>query len=287
MTSSIREALAEKSEKDGKYGDTISSVLLTMRSNVNEGKAVVIVEGPDDVELYGRMYRNNNIIVLPVNSCRHIIEVLKALNPKGYSDRLLAIKDADFDHLNKTVHEYRNLFLTDYHDAEITEIESPETIDAAWNNHIKELNIPLGLKDEIYSELTELSMLKWYNYTNKTKISFKKTKIGSSIDNSYHFDYDKYLKNLFSRDPNIGKQPDENILKKWKSDHDSMVVCTQITNGHDFIELLLHKAKQYTHGNITTKVFAKTIRDNYPITVYKKTNMAQNIEHWMSEKHYL
>lgn len=287
MTNSIREALTDKSEKEKKYGAIIASVLLALKSNVYENKAVAIVEGPDDVDLYGRLYSASRIIFLPVRSCRHIIEVLKALDPKGYSDRLLAIKDADFDHLNSTVYEYSNLFLTDFHDAEILEIESSESMNAAWEKHtVKTEQIPSGLKEEIYSELTELSMLKWYNYTFKTTISFKETKIGSSIDSSGHFDYIYYTGILFSRDKNIGKEPDGEQFKNWKSANTSKYISTEITNGHDFIDLMLHKVKYFSHGTISKKSFAKTLRDNYSLSAYRKTKMSQQIGKWLTERHY-
>ena len=55
MANSIQTALL-KSEKDSKYANIIASVILTLRSNVTEGKIVVVVEGADDCRLYERMY---------------------------------------------------------------------------------------------------------------------------------------------------------------------------------------------------------------------------------------
>ena len=91
MMNSVETAL-RKGEEKSKFIDGIATVLLTLRSNVAKDKIVIIVEGPDDVQLYRRMYDSDKVIVYAANNCRHIFEILNNLNAKGYSNHLIGIK---------------------------------------------------------------------------------------------------------------------------------------------------------------------------------------------------
>lgn len=282
MANSIEIALKE-GEESKKYGKIISSVLLTLRSNVTENKVVVIVEGADDRSLYERMYDADKVMVYPVSNCRHTVKVVKAVNDKGLSMRLIGIKDADFDHLNGTSYPYENLFLTDFHDAEIVELENNITIDMVWYKYTG-MRSPLGLKDEIYSDLFELSLLKWYNYIHRLNIVFKKDKLGACVTNGI-FDYSSYKTNLFSRSDNVYKDPDGSPdYKSWCSCHGT-VDKPELTNGHDAVELLFHKIKMHTKQLISIKDIAESVRNCYPSSEYKKTGMAMKIDKW-AKKNY-
>ena len=78
MANSVETAL-RKGEERSKFIDGIATVLLTLRSNVAKGRIVIIVEGPDDVQLYRRMYDSDKVIVYAANNCRHIFEILNNL----------------------------------------------------------------------------------------------------------------------------------------------------------------------------------------------------------------
>lgn len=276
MANSIQTALL-KSEKDSKYANIIASVILTLRSNVTEGKIVVVVEGADDCRLYERMYDADKVIIYPVNSCRHTIETIKAINAKGLSSRIIGIKDADFDHVNNVQYNCANLFLTDFHDAEILEIENDVTVNAVWHKYT-DSDAPSAMKDNIYMELRELSMFKWYNHTLHLNIIFKKDRIGSCID-SGRFDFISYIDSIFSRCDNVGKNPIGPDFDAWCSCR-AAAALPAITNGHDAVELMFHKVKGICRRNISLKEFSSSVRDSYPLDEYKKTNMAQAIDDW-------
>lgn len=196
MANSIEAAL-RKDEEEGKYGKIISSVLLTLRNHVTDDKVVVIVEGIDDRRLYERMYNVGKVIIYVVGNSRHTIEVIKALNPKGYDKRLIGIKDADFDNVNKKLYSYPNLFLTDWHDAEIVELESDSVIDTVWNKYMG-FKAPIDAIENICKDLCELSMLKWANYNLRLNVVFKRNSIGACV-NRGKFDFEMYKANLLTR----------------------------------------------------------------------------------------
>lgn len=68
MMNSVETAL-RKGEEKSKFIDGIATVLLTLRSNVAKDKIVIVVEGPDDVQLYRRMYDSDKVIVYAANNC--------------------------------------------------------------------------------------------------------------------------------------------------------------------------------------------------------------------------
>lgn len=286
MMNSVETAL-RKGEEKSKFIDGIATVLLTLRSNVAKDKIVIVVEGPDDVQLYRRMYDSDKVIVYAANNCRHIFEILNNLNAKGYSNHLIGIKDADFDHVNgKNYNEYNNLFLTDWHDAEIAELESRTVVETVWNKYTAS-NASVNLKESIYNELLELSMLKWYNNNFHLNILFKRNKIGASVScNDGVFDYTLYKASVFARSDNAEKNFPETAYRLWYLNHITDItsdVLPQITNGHDAVELMYSKIKAYKPQNLVYRDFTQSIRDCYPISEYHQTKLATAIDKWARE----
>ena len=279
MANSIEAAL-RRDEEEGKYGKIISSVLLTLRNHVTDDKVMVIVEGIDDRRLYERMYNVGKVIIYVVGNSRHTIEVIKVLNPKGYDKRLIGIKDADFDNVNKKSYSYPNLFLTDWHDAEIVELESDSVIDTVWSKYMG-FKAPIDAVENIYKDLCELSMLKWANYNLRLNVVFKRNSIGACV-NRGKFDFEMYKANLLTRNEN----PENKFAKDYRLwyfvhamrlNSDDM---PNITNGHDAVELMYHNIKSQKSLNIAYKDFAQDIRDSYPVMEYRQTKMAMAIDNW-------
>ncbi len=275
MANSIQIALTKGNENE-KYGKYISAVLLMLNTHATSGKVVFVVEGCSDKRLYGKMYDEDKIVIYPVNNCRHTVKVIKALNGKGYSNRLLGIKDADFDRVNNVVYSYENLFITDYHDAEILALENGVTINSVWRKYLG-TNAPVNIKNDIYNDLLELSMLKWYNNSNHCNIVFNK--IGAFTENGT-FDSGAYVTNLFSVPENSSKQPLPKDYDLWKTGRIAGLDKRQITNGHDFVELLFHKVWRLKRGNMTIKDVARRIVDCYPLEIYRKTGLSLAIDGW-------
>ena len=104
---------ASEAVTDAKVADVKS----LFDTHVNDGKVVLVVEGPDDKEVYEKVTDAATVCFYVDCNCDKHFVILNALNGR-YRNRLLAIKDADFDRLDGTQPPYLNLVLTDTHDME-------------------------------------------------------------------------------------------------------------------------------------------------------------------------
>ena len=100
MITSLRNASEDAS--DAKVAD----VKALFDTHVNDGKVVLVVEGPDDKEVYEKVTDAASVCIYVDCNCEKHFVILDALNSR-YARRLLAIKDADFDRLEGKRHSYQ------------------------------------------------------------------------------------------------------------------------------------------------------------------------------------
>lgn len=276
MANSILSALTENPN------EATTKVKLTLDSDINKGKVIIVVEGPDDKSFYQRMYTATRVEIVPVYNCEKVAIVIQQLNRPKYNKRIIGIKDADFDTLNHKEYHLTNLFLTDYHDAEMLELSSNDVLTYIWNKYAPSCLMPNNILLSICSELLPLSMLKWYNIDHGLHIKFDNVKIGSSFYNGV-FDYDEYENKLFSRPENNDKKPCEADLQIWSDSNSPNLM--QVTNGHDAVDTLYEKIRNVNKQNLPKKEFSRNIRNSYPKDEFIKTNLAKSISSWATNNH--
>ena len=146
VITSLRNASEDAS--DAKVAD----VKALFDTHVNDGKVVLVVEGPDDKEVYEKVTDAASVCIYVDCNCEKHFVILDALNSR-YARRLLAIKDADFDRLEGKRHSYPNLVLTDTHDMEGMIVGGCLT-GLVGDDAERCRSVNLG---DIYSELTDVS----------------------------------------------------------------------------------------------------------------------------------
>ena len=259
VISSMREA-SEVAE-DAKVADVKS----LFDTHVNDGKVVLVVEGADDKEVYGKVTDASSVcIYVDCNRDKHLV-ILNALN-KRYGNRLLAIKDADFDRLDGTLPMYSNLVLTDTHDMEGMIVEEclpglqGEDADRCGNINLS----------EIYSELEDISYLKWFNHTNHCGINFG--------DVPLDLDIKAYFNACVANTNNVVgvSLADMHLFKTAHRDVSEKDLC----NGHDLFERIYVRAKVAKVSNFAKKPFFRRMRRAYPGDKFVHTSLYQDIRKW-------
>lgn len=261
-----------------------SKVKLMLDSDINKGKVLIVVEGMDDKSLYQRMYEATRVEIVPVYNCDKVAVVIQQLNRLQYNKRLIGIKDADFDILNHKQYHLDNLFLTDYHDAEMQELSSNNVLVHIWEKYAPSCPMPNNMFKIICHELLPLSMLKWYNMYHGLRIVFDCVKTGSSFDKGI-FDYGTYENRLFSQPDNHKKKPSAEDLKKWFNSNCPDIM--QVTNGHDAVDALYEKIRSVNKQNLPKKEFSRDIRDYYSTDEFHETNLAKSISNWAGNHHVI
>lgn len=265
VITSLRNASEDAS--DAKVAD----VKALFDTHVNDGKVVLVVEGPDDKEVYEKVTDAASVCIYVDCNCEKHFVILDALNSR-YARRLLAIKDADFDRLEGKRHSYPNLVLTDTHDMEGMIVGGCLT-GLVGDDAERCRSVNLG---DIYSELTDVSYLKWFNHQNHCGINFSEVALG--------LDMTAYFNACIANTDNVicVTLADVDAFKRAHPDVSEKELC----NGHDILERIYVRAKAVKVANFAKKPFFRRLRRAYPAEKFVSTQLFKDIKKWETVNGY-
>lgn len=259
VISSMREA--SDAREDAKVADVKS----LFDTHVNDGKVVLVVEGADDKEVYEKVTDASSVCIYVDGNCDKHVVILNALNGR-YGSRLLSIKDADFDRLDGKKPLYSNLVLTDTHDMEGMIVEECLT-ELQGEDAERCQGINLG---EVYSELEDISYLKWFSHTNHCGINF--SEVALDMDVTAYF-------NACVANTNNVVSVSLADMYVFKAAHQGMSE-KDLCNGHDLFERIYVRAKAAKVSNFAKKPFFRRLRRAYPADKFVNTSLYQTIRRW-------
>lgn len=246
----------------------VADVKSLFDTHVNDGRVVLVVEGADDKEIYEKVTDASSVCIYVDCNCDKHLVILNALNGR-YGNRLLAIKDADFERLNGICHQYSNLFLTDAHDMEGMIVE--ECLPALQGEDAERCQ-SINLSD-VYSEIEDISYLKWFNYSNHCGINFS----GVALDLDVNSYFNACVANTYNY---VGVTLAEMYVFK---DGHLGVSKKELCNGHDIFERIYVRAHAAKVSNYAKKPFFRRLRRAYPKEKFVNTYLYQEIKRWEAE----
>lgn len=253
---------------------SVTAVKMLIENQVNDGKVILIVEGDDDREVYGRFVDSGMVEIYADGDCDKHSEILQALNPH-YPKRLVAIKDADFDHLNGKVYSCENMCLTDFHDLECMILAAgiPESVMEKYGERMQEFTV-----DDVMHDLEKASYLKWYSSRQEhNKLRFK----GLKWRDFYGENYIVAMEELFEK----AKANTNNVITWTLADVCGFIQqnlnqdLKQLCRGHDVFECLYIRFKYAApKQNFPKKKFFRDLRDSYTMDDFSKTNLYASLK---------
>lgn len=278
---SIREALVG-CENDAQ----INTVRLLFRTHITKEKIVLLVEGYDDVNVFEKFFNQQQIQFYPVCNCDEIIRIVEQIETR-YQNRLLAIKDADFDRLKGISYtQYPNLFLTDYHDAEMLMLSGYGTVILAMLYNLDITKFPSF--ESLMKDIESISYLKLYNSIYDLRINFGKTDIAPFYTGKAPLDYFAYTTKLFSKSANIGKQvSDSTIINFACSRNYNVDGLLQLINGHDLFDVVYQVIRLSYRQNLKKKAVANQMRKIYTWYRFKETSLYDSLNKWFLSHGYI
>lgn len=261
-------------------------IALEIRGRLENDNIVIAVEGDDDVRIDRKLFKKG-VVIVPMQGKIKLLNIDKALFDT-YPRNFIAIKDADFDHLNGRTTPHSNIFLTDKHDMEMTMVD-----DEIVESIISE-NIPLSddfnsLCDgrEIIRELCEnlkyYSYIKWFNDSEDCRINFDVVKMKTLNVAQKSVNLKDSLDIIYGYEAN-----DRTEVRKVTEDEVSAFIdyhpCDdlfQLVCGHDFCctmmeWLRIHGAK----GNLNRSGLEGFIRIQYNSKKFRKSGLYGDIHLW-------
>ena len=272
-------------EISSELGVKLSEIRLSIRHPKNREKVFILLEGKTDIKLFRNIFLHTYADTTALEGKDKLIEALYILEDEGYRE-LIAIKDADFDHLDG-VNYPTNLFITDYHDMEIEMIES-NALYSIINEFAEEDSACYSyfldnLKNEIYALAIEIGYIRWYSSREGGLFNFKKINFNSLIKYNncqVSLDVDALIEVLYlqTENDNANIREDTTLLKEMS--HDKLQIC----NGHDLTTLI---ANYFTAGNINQKKVEEALRLSYTVEYFQNTNLYANLQNWANTNNHI
>lgn len=260
----------------------------------------LIVEGKRDYLFFQKFVSHADCQIKVAFGKYFVIEVVNILKQRKY-EKVLGILDRDFGFILNSTLETENLIESDYHDFEISIIESPcfNTMIAA---HCKPDKMELlfsksvdNLKNKIFELITPLGKLKLANQIYELGLVFKphnpegKPLSYSDFIDCKAFNYlghDKMITTVINysiaKSTKIASK--EAIKTKFEEIESRNYDILHLCNGHDFtyiFQLTLKKSiGQGDSSEISQKAVEQYFIFGYDSSYFITTSLYKKIKHW-------
>jgi Protein of unknown function (DUF4435) len=256
----------------------------------------LLVEGRSDKIAYGNSVDNVFCQFVVTGGKENVIKVLNSLEKFGCNG-VLAIVDADFDHLESLSPQSPNLLRTDTHDLETMILQSP-ALDRILEVYASEDKLK-GFGRDVRATLLEAGMsigyFLWVSISEDLNLIFDNIDFSKFIDKeTLAIDENKMIKVITdkSQQPGLNNAAtQQKITAKRNSKHDPWQVC----RGHDLVEILSIGLRKAIGSNKAIDVEAcsderKNTLENQLILAYGaayffKTQLYQEILAWESNNY--
>lgn len=287
----------------------MKAILLSAMHPMHSSKLYVIVEGLDDRKLYEAFFWRESVFVAEAKGVTTLLDVVRMLNQKS-ADRgssipkAIGIRDADFIHLEGRTEEVPCIFLTDYHDAEMTIL----ACDHAWHRIYSELfDMPINclldgehdidsfeFRRQVLESLRVLSGLRWINDSEGIGLDFD----GHPLANYYspkdcQLDEDACLQMIHKRS---SKDISRNVsLEEIHHHADAIEDLYNLSNGHDVLLALSLCVTSFRKNPVREDMSKRGMnyddltsmcRLSYQMDDFKQTDLFSRIQRW-GESHAL
>ena len=269
-------------QNDFTFEDDLGWIIQTT-GNHNYRKVVfVLVEGDTDIRLFRKFFNEDKCKVEKITGGNPQLEISveRLLNVHKL---IIGIRDADFIHLNGIAYNKENMFLTDFHDIEMTLIHN----DSAFSAILFEFLSDLGkqkhnkVRKNIFKIIEQVSFLRWLNDLENLELNFEPSFYNLIELDRLAINFAQHFSNICSKSPNAKIKDfeiiNEEIQKLKVESPDSF----QVSNGHDFMTALF----RYIQGNknsisLKKEVIEAIFRTNFRKEDFEKTDLFEKIKKW-------
>lgn len=270
-----------------------------------QAKIVILVEGSSDKKLYKRLltfwekYYVQTIQEVSQNqpqksrgNKQSVIQFLEDLETEEQRLQVIAIVDADFDHLDpKNAAQHPNLFRTDTHDLETLILKSPvlEKILDEFASEEKLRAYPLDFRQILLNLGQPLGYLLWISLQENLGLTFEDLSFKRFIDEaSLKPNLEGMLKTIQNKSSPEAKAKTKNlddlkarILALQQQEHDPWQVCC----GHHLVAILALALRKAIGSNDAKDVDPETVLDRslrlaYEQVYFQQTHLYAALQAW-------
>ncbi|MBF0537762.1 MAG: DUF4435 domain-containing protein [Nitrospirae bacterium] len=258
-----------------------SSVADKVRMDKHKG-SWLIVEGKTDKRVYEDFIDDSKCKIEPGHGKDKVIKILEILERDNFN-RVLAIVDADFWHLENYTITSKNLFMTDTHDIETMILKSK-----AFDNFISEVcspeevnKPPVEILDLLIKNALPIGYLLWISSIKQLYLNFEKIKYESFIDHAtLSIDVKEMIRNVVSntRTELTFNESDleTDINSKMTLNYDVWQVC----RGKDLIAILSIWSEKLFVNSMDTEDIKEKLAVTYAFRYFSYSEIYRSIRAW-------
>jgi len=261
--------------------DKKNEIRLLFKHPLYKDKIIVAVEGDSDIRLFRGLLTHEKVKIESIDGKKTLIRLMQDLIGE-FPEKILAICDADFDHLcgNAQEREKCSIYVTDEHDVEIMLLKSP-SLQSLINEFGVAENIQAlmsGLFESIFSAAYTIGLLRWINEQEELNLKFKGLNFNAFIDVEklyINVDIDILLNELIARSKNIKEGTTKEFIISKTEEYKNCNACQlQVCSGHDLtniIALIFRQKWASVDTNIDHKKIESSLRIGYQKAFFSET----------------
>lgn len=246
----------------------------------------LLVEGSTDKLFYSNLINEKQcriiVTIAGISRKKRTIEVLTVLEKSDFPG-ILAIVDADFDHLESIVYPNQNLFLTDTHDSETMMLRSfaLERILAEYGSDNKIAALPQDVRTLLLNAGMSIGYLRWISQKDGLNLTFEGIKFSKFLDEkSLILDEIKLIQTVQDKSQNWDLKSNR-LSKQTSSKYDPWQICC----GHDLVKILAI-GLQRVLGTVRKEPedLETSLRLTYRPQDFLETQLCQKLKEWEVEQ---
>jgi len=248
----------------------------------------LLVEGSSDKTFYEYFTDKVTCQLVPTSGKYRAIEILRTLDKSNFQG-VLAIIDADFDHLATLPDHSPNLIRTDTHDLETMLIDSPafDKVLAEFGSEEKINKFGQDVRVAILQAALPVGYLRWISQLNGLNLTFSDIKFSKFVDEqTLSMDELKLIQEVKNKSHalSLNREDLQQRLKDRKNDkHDRWQICC----GHDLVEILslgLRKAiGSAKTSDVEPNLLERSLRLAYEVAYFCQTQIYLSVRTWESK----
>jgi hypothetical protein len=267
--------------------DKKNEIRLLFRHPLYRDKIIIVVEGQSDVRLFRNILENENIKLETMDGKQQLLNAMVDLIAE-YPKRILAICDADHDHLLECAEDRKkySIYTTDHHDAEIMILNSPalKSFVHEYSSFDNADSICSGILENSFSAAYTIGLLRWINCKENLNIRFKGLNFNTFIDVDkldISLNIEFLIDALLIRSSNKSDIVTKDYLIEMLTEYKDKNACKmQVCSGHDVTNIIAIVFRQRWASldlNMDARKVESSLRVAFHKSYFNDTELFKNI----------
>ncbi|WP_341900430.1 DUF4435 domain-containing protein [Fluviicola taffensis] len=266
---------------DISYQEKLNELRLDILHPNSRGINFVLLEGDTDIRLFRKFFDLEKCKVETIpggnKKLEECVDTLVNIYPL-----VLGIRDSDFIKLNSLEYNETNMFLTDYHDIEITMLNFEPVLNSIIFEYSSKSQCQhLIFRDELIETISLIGFLKLLNDKEQLELCFKSGFQDLISFTNKSIDFEQYIERILSKSPNTILKNKEELKRRVIELKSTNPDLLQLTNGHDLLNAFAKYFREVENKNgINGDSLGSAIRIVFNKSLFEQTTLYSSLTEW-------